>query len=69
MSGAEVIVLDEARRPFFTAASVARYLGLSERTVREMIADGRLPSYKFEGARRIAAEDVDEYIAARRAAA
>lgn len=61
------IVVGERRRPFFTAASLARYLGVSVRTVRQMLADGKLPSYMFEGARRIAAEDVDAYIRAHRA--
>ena len=55
-----------SRRPFFTVAGLATYLGLSTRTVRAMLARGVIPSYKFEGARRIDADDVDRYVAARR---
>lgn len=62
---AEVRVLHEERRPFFTPASLAEYLGLSKRTVRDMLSRGVIPSYKFEGARRIHADDVDEYVNAR----
>lgn len=61
-----VRVSDDDRRPFFTPGSLAEYLNLSPRTVRDMLRRRVLPSYKFEGSRRIAAEDVDAYIAARR---
>jgi excisionase family DNA binding protein len=66
MSGGEVTVTPEARRPFFTPRGLAEYLGLSLRTVRDMLARGVIPSYKFEGARRIDPDDVDRYKAARR---
>jgi excisionase family DNA binding protein len=66
VSALEVIVDVEPRKPFFTVNGLATYLALSVRTVREMLSDGRLPSYKFEGARRIAATDVDAYVAANR---
>ena len=52
----------DERRPFFTAKTLAEYLVISERTVREMISSGRLPSYRVEGARRISADDVDAYL-------
>jgi excisionase family DNA binding protein len=63
---AEVVVLAEQRRPFFTPRGLAEYLNLSERTVRAMLAEGKIASYMIEGSRRIAADDVDAYLAARR---
>jgi excisionase family DNA binding protein len=63
---AEVVVLAEQPRPFFTPRGLAEYLALSERTVRAMVADGKIASYLIEGSRRIAAEDVDLYLASRR---
>lgn len=56
----------ETRRPFFTPKTLAEYLAVSERTVRQMLADGRVPSYRVEGVRRISAEDVDKYLARNR---
>lgn len=57
---------DAAREPFFTARTLAEYLGVSVRTVRSMITERKIPSYTFEGSRRIAAADVDAYIKERR---
>ena len=65
----EVVVDVEPRQPFFTVRGLADYLGLSIRTVRQMLSDGVLPSYRFEGGRRVAASDVDAYVSARRATA
>lgn len=59
----QIIVVDEARRPFFTPSTLARYLAVHPRTVRQWITDGKIPSYLFEGSRRIAATDVDAYVA------
>lgn len=56
----------ERRRPFFTPKTLADYLSVSERTVRMMLAEGRIPSIKVEGARRIDAGDVDAYLARQR---
>jgi excisionase family DNA binding protein len=53
-------------RAFFTPKTLAAYLGVSERTARQMIADRRIASYRIEGVRRIAAKDVDDYLARRR---
>ena len=58
----EVAILTE-RRAFFTCASLASYLQVSERTVRSWIADGAIPSYLIGGSRRIDPADVDEYVA------
>jgi len=63
---AEIPVTAPPRRPFFTPRSLAAYLAISERSVREMLRDGRMPSYQIEGARRIDAADVDRYLAAHR---
>ena len=43
----------EPMRPFFTMESLAAYLSLSTRTVRDMLKQGVIPSYKIGGARRI----------------
>jgi excisionase family DNA binding protein len=51
---------------FFTPDKLARYLNLSIRTVRKMLLEGEIPSHTLEGARRIAVEDVDAYVAANR---
>jgi excisionase family DNA binding protein len=59
-------VAEQDRRAFFTPRTLAAYLAVSERTVRQMVADGRIPSYRIEGARRISAEDVDAYLARNR---
>jgi excisionase family DNA binding protein len=51
------------RRAFFTVRSLATYLAISERTVRDMLARGVVPSYRVEGSRRIDPVDVDAYLA------
>lgn len=56
------IHVDTERRPFFTPKTLAAYLALSERTVRQMLADGTIPSYRIAGSRRIDSEDVDSYL-------
>ena len=61
-----VRVTQPDRRAFFTPKSLAAYLALSERTVREMLRRGALPSYRVGGARRIDPSDVDSYLAGRR---
>jgi excisionase family DNA binding protein len=54
------------RRPFFTPKTLAAILVVSERTVRQMIADSKIASYKIAGQRRVAAADIDAYLAAHR---
>jgi excisionase family DNA binding protein len=61
-----VRVRDTERRVFFTPKALAQYLAISERTVRSMLASGRIPSYRVEGVRRIDPRDVDRYLANRR---
>jgi excisionase family DNA binding protein len=61
-----VRVTELERRALFTPKTLALYLALSERTVREMLRCGVLPSYRVGGARRIDPSDVDSYLAGRR---
>jgi excisionase family DNA binding protein len=63
-----VTVITE-RRAFFTPKTLAAYLAVSERTVRQMLADAVIPSYRIEGSRRIDPGDVDAYLATRRCVA
>lgn len=65
-SGATAPPLPSARRNFFTPRSLAEYLSLSDRTVRELLRVGQIPSYKVAGSRRIHPDDVDSWLAARR---
>ncbi len=62
----EIVAVSERRQPFFTPRGLAEYLSVSERTVRAMLAEGKIASYQVEGSRRISAEDVDLYLASRR---
>ncbi len=50
----------------FTERSLAEYLAVSDRTIREWIRRGELPSYKLGGSRRIDPADVETFLAARR---
>jgi excisionase family DNA binding protein len=59
-------VTELERRAFFTPKTLGAYLAISERTVRSMLAAGTIPSYRFEGARRIDPDDVDRSLAQRR---
>ena len=56
-------MVERELRPFFTPKTLAAYLAISERTVREMLAKGRIASYKVEGQRRVSADDVESYLA------
>ena len=60
---ARPITVSTDRRQFFTPRSLADHLSISERTVRQMLADGVIPSYLIGSARRISPEDVDRYLA------
>ena len=50
------------RQGFFTPKTLANYLALSERTVRQLLADNTIPSYRIAGSRRIDPSDVDSYL-------
>jgi excisionase family DNA binding protein len=58
-----------ARKPtptFFTDRSLAAYLAVSDRTVRNWIRRGELPSYKLGASRRIDPADVESFLARHR---
>jgi excisionase family DNA binding protein len=54
---------------FFTERSLAAYLAVSDRTVRNWIRRGELPSYKLGASRRIDPADVETFLEQRREAA
>lgn len=51
---------------FFTERSLADYLAVSDRTIRNWIKRGDLPSYKLGASRRIDPADVEDFLARRR---
>ncbi|MET0306311.1 MAG: helix-turn-helix domain-containing protein [Solirubrobacterales bacterium] len=51
---------------FFTERTLAVYLAVSDRTIRNWIRRGELPSYKLGASRRIDPADVDAFLEARR---
>ena len=51
---------------FFTERTLAAYLAVSDRTIRNWIRRGELPSYKLGASRRIDPADVDRFLAERR---
>jgi len=51
---------------FFTERSLAAYLAVSDRTVRNWIRRGELPSYKLGASRRIDPADVAAFLERRR---
>lgn len=54
---------------FYTERTLAERLAVSDRTVRNWIRRGELPSYKLGAARRIDPADVDDFLARHRDAA
>ncbi len=53
-------------RTFFTERTLAAYLAVSDRTIRNWIRRGDLPSYKLGASRRIDPADVERFLAGRR---
>jgi excisionase family DNA binding protein len=51
---------------FFTERTLAVYLAVSDRTIRNWIRRGELPSYKLGAARRIDPADVEDFLARHR---
>jgi excisionase family DNA binding protein len=51
---------------FFTERTLATYLAVSDRTIRNWIRRGELPSYKLGASRRIDPADVNVFLAQRR---
>lgn len=55
-----------ASSSFFTERTLADFLAVSDRTVRNWIRRGELPSYKLGAARRIDPADVEDFLARHR---
>lgn len=51
---------------FFTERTLAAYLAVSDRTIRNWIRRGQLPSYKLGASRRIDPADVEDFLARHR---
>jgi len=51
---------------FFTERTLAAFLAVSDRTIRNWIRRGDLPSYKLGAARRIDPADVEVFLARHR---
>jgi excisionase family DNA binding protein len=57
----------KAPRPtFFTERTLANYLAVSDRTIRNWIHRGQLPSYKLGASRRIDPADMEDFLARHR---
>lgn len=53
-------------RPFWTPRALAAYLSIDDRTMRTMLGNRTIPSYKVGGSRRIDPADVAAYLEAHR---
>jgi excisionase family DNA binding protein len=51
---------------FYTERTLAAYLPVSDRTIRNWIRRGELPSYKLGASRRIDPADVEDFLARHR---
>lgn len=51
---------------FFTERTLAAHLAVSDRTIRNWIRRGELPSYKLGASRRIDPADVENFLARHR---
>jgi excisionase family DNA binding protein len=51
---------------FFAERTLAAYLSVSDRTIRNWIRRGELPSYKLGASRRINPADVEDFLARHR---
>ena len=51
---------------FYTERTLAEFLAVSDRTIRNWIRRGELPSYKLGAARRIDPTDVEDFLARHR---
>jgi len=56
----------ERKPTFFTERTLADFLAVSDRTIRNWIRRGELPSYKLGAARRIDPADVEDFLARHR---
>jgi len=55
-----------AKPDFFTERTLAAHLAVSDRTIRNWIRRGELPSYKLGASRRIHPADVERFLARHR---
>lgn len=64
------VISGMARKPasivFFTERTLAAHLAVSDRTIRNWIRRGDLPSYKLGASRRIDPADVEDFLARHR---
>lgn len=51
---------------FFTERTLAAHLAVSDRTIRNWIRRGELPSYKLGASRRVDPADVEDFLARHR---
>lgn len=56
------LVEDDIEVEFYTPKTLALRLLVSERTIRRLLAEGELVSYKVAGTRRIHSADVERYL-------
>lgn len=64
--GNSYVKTKSAAPTFFTERSLAHYLAVSDRTIRNWIRRGELPSYKLGASRRIDPADVEDFLARHR---
>jgi excisionase family DNA binding protein len=57
------ITIDSELQAWFTEESLATWLRISDRKIRQWVAEGRLPSYKLDGCRRFHPDDVASFVA------
>ena len=51
------------RREVISPDQLAEYLGCGRTTAYQLLREGRIPSFKLRGLRRIRTRDVDRYLA------
>ena len=59
-------VAPPAEEPFYSVATLAKKLAISERTVRDMLNRGEIPCYRIGPQRRIDPADVRHWLEQRR---
>jgi excisionase family DNA binding protein len=57
------LTINTERDSWFTEQTLASWLRVSDRKVRQWVAEGRLASYKLDGCRRFHPDDVEEFVA------
>lgn len=62
-NGSGALAVKTERQAWFTTETLAAYLQVSDRLVRNWVNDGLLVSYKIGGSRRFDPADVDAFVA------